>query len=86
LANIKQQKKRVITDNKKRLANQAFKSSVKTAIKNVNKAVEGKNKELALTNLALAFKKLDKAAAKGVYHKNFVARHKSTLQVKVNSL
>jgi small subunit ribosomal protein S20 len=86
LANIKQQQKRVKQDKKRRQANSSFKSSVKSALKSVNAAALEKNHDLALIKLSYAFKKLDKAAAKGVYHKNFVARHKSQLQLKVNAL
>ena len=47
MANIKQQAKRNITNEKKRLANAAFKSSVKTAIKNVETAVAAKDHKAA---------------------------------------
>lgn len=86
MANIKQQIKRVKTNEKARQFNQSFKSSVKTAIKAVLVAVENKDKDAANTALATAYKKLDKAQAKGIYHKNFVARNKSELANAVNSL
>lgn len=86
MANIKQQIKRVKTNEKKRLKNASFKSSMKTAIKAVAVAVENNDKEAANTALAFAFKKLDKAQAKGIVHANFVARKKSQLQIAVNSL
>ncbi len=86
MANIKGQVKRNKTNEKRRQKNAAYKSSVKTAIKAVNAAVESNNKELALEKLAYANKKLDKGLAKGIYHKNFVARHKSQLSRAVNTL
>ena len=86
MANIKQQKKRNITNEKNRLRNASFKSAVKTAVKKVEKAVEEKNKEEAVKALSLASKKLDKALAKGIFHKNYVARNKSRLALLVNSL
>jgi len=86
MANIKQQIKRNKTNEKKRLANASFKSSVKTAMKAVDAAVATKDKEKSVAALAFAFKKLDKGQAKGIYHKNFVARRKSTLALAVNSL
>jgi small subunit ribosomal protein S20 len=86
MANIKQQIKRVRTNEKARLQNASFKSSMKTAIKNVYASVEAKDKEKAVAALNLANKKLDKAQAKGLVHKNFVARHKSELAKAVNSL
>ena len=86
MANIKQQIKRNKTNEKKRLANASYKSSVKTAIKAVDTAVAAKDKEKALTALAFASKKLDKGQSKGIYHRNFVARKKSSLALTVNSL
>ena len=86
MANIKQQIKRVKTNEKARQANVSFKSSLKTAMKAVLAAVENKDKEKAVSSLSTAYKKLDKAQAKGIVHKNYVARHKSKMAMAVNSL
>jgi len=86
VANIKSQIKRNITNKKRQLRNASFKSSYKTAHKAVEVAVKENNKEKALSALSLAYKKLDKGQAKGIFHKNFVARHKSALASLVNSL
>ncbi|MDX9691193.1 MAG: 30S ribosomal protein S20 [Acholeplasmataceae bacterium] len=86
MANIKQQIKRNKTNEKRRLQNASFKSSVKSAIKAVERAVTANDKEKALDSLSFAHKKLDKGLAKGIYHKNFVARHKSSLALLVNAL
>ena len=86
MANIKQQIKRNKTNEKRRLKNASFKSSVKTAIKAVEQAVQATEKDKALQTLSFAYKKLDKGLAKGIYHKNFVARHKSQLAELVNTL
>ncbi len=86
MANIKQQIKRNKTNEKRRLRNASFKSSVKTAIKSVELAVQANDKEKAVQALSFAHKKLDKGQAKGIFHKNFVARHKSQLTNLVNSL
>ncbi|MCV2232024.1 30S ribosomal protein S20 [Paracholeplasma manati] len=86
MANIKQQIKRIKTNEKRRLINASFKSSTKTAIKAVEKAVAAGDKEKALVNLSFANKKLDKGQAKGIFHKNFVANHKSQLALLVNKL
>lgn len=86
MANIKQQIKRNKTNEKRRLNNASFKSSVKTAVKAVERAVTSNEKEKAVELLSIAHKKLDKGLAKGIYHKNFVSRHKSALALKVNSL
>jgi small subunit ribosomal protein S20 len=86
VANIKSQIKRNVTNEKRHQRNVAFKSSVKTAIKAVESAVAAKDKEKALSNLAFAHKKLDKGQSKGMFHKNYVARHKANLAALVNTL
>lgn len=86
MANIKQQKKRILTNNKKKAQNASFKTSLKTAMKNVEKAVANKNLAEAEAAFNIANKKLDKAITKGVLHKNNVARHKSRLTLLVNTL
>ncbi len=86
MANIKQQIKRVKTNDKKNLFNASFKSSMKTAIKNVHTAVAAKDHAAAVLALNTANKKLDKAQAKCIVHKNFTARQKSNLESAVNSI
>jgi small subunit ribosomal protein S20 len=86
MANIKQQVKRIRTNEAARQANMAFKSSLKTAMKAVYAAVAAKDVEKATLALSVAYKKLDKAQAKGIVHKNYVARHKSELATAVNTL
>lgn len=86
MANIKQQKKRDITNNKKRLLNASFKSSLKTAIKTFEAAVQSGNKAQAVEAFNFACKKLDKAVVRGVYHKNNVARQKSSLAKALNQM
>ncbi|MGL4953277.1 MAG: 30S ribosomal protein S20 [Culicoidibacterales bacterium] len=86
MANIKSQVKRIKTNEKRRLSNQAFKSSMRTAVKNVEKAILANDKDAATTALVLAYKKLDTAATKGIVHPNFAARNKSRLASKVNGL
>lgn len=86
MANIKQQMKRIKTNEKRRLRNASFKSSMKTAIKAVEVAVLANDKEKAVEAYAFACKKLDKALAKGIIHANFVARNKSKLALRVNTL
>ena len=83
MPNIKSAKKRVKTTAKARLANSSEKSSMRTAIKKVEAAT---NKEEALSLLSNVTKNLDKAASKGLFHKNFDARQKSRLTQKLNSL
>ena len=86
MPNIKSQKKRVKTNEKKRVYNASFKSSMRTAIKKVKLAVEANDLTSAQENLKLAHKKLDKAQTKNILHKNSVARKKSSLDQLVNSI
>ena len=86
MANINSQKKRILTNEKARLRNNAVKSELKTAIRAVNTAVESADKEAATTALVSASRKLDKAVSKGVLHKNNAANRKSAISKKVNAL
>lgn len=86
MANIKQQIKRIKTNEKARLANVSFKSSLRTAIKDVKVQVEAKDLAKATEALNIAYKKLDKALSKKIVHKNYVANHKSQLASLVNTL
>lgn len=86
MPNMKNAKKAVRNNPKRKELNNTFKASMRSAIKNVEKSVEAKDKEKATSNLNIAIKRIDKAAAKGIVHKNFVARNKSRLTKKVNSL
>jgi small subunit ribosomal protein S20 len=86
LANIKSQKKRILTNAKAAARNKAVKSSVKTAIKKVDKAVEAGDKTVATEAVQAATRALDKAASKGVIHANQAANRKSGLVKKVAKL
>ncbi|ALG29046.1 MULTISPECIES: 30S ribosomal protein S20 [Micrococcaceae] len=86
MANIKSQKKRILTNEKARLRNVAVRSEVKTVIRNVNEAVAAGDKDKATEALRLAGKKLDKAVSKGVLHKNNAANRKSAIAKKVSAL
>ncbi|MFW0111780.1 30S ribosomal protein S20 [Rothia sp. CCM 9417] len=86
MANIKSQKKRILTNEKARLRNNAIKSDLKTSIRKVTEAVEAQNVEAATDALRTANRKLDKAVSKGVLHKKNAANKKSGLAVLVNKL
>ena len=86
MANIKQQKKRDITNNKKRLLNNSFASSLKTAVKAFEAAVVAGDKAKAQEAFNFACKKIDKAVTKGLHHKNYAARKKSRLAKALNAM
>ncbi|WP_025028822.1 30S ribosomal protein S20 [Caldalkalibacillus mannanilyticus] len=86
MPNIKSAIKRVKTSEKKRAQNAAQKSALRTAIKTFEGLVEKNDVEAAKSALLTASKKIDKAAAKGLIHKNAAARQKSRLSKKLNSV
>lgn len=86
MANIKSQEKRNRTNERRRLRNQSVKSSVRTAIRAFREAAEAGDKEKATDLMLKASRKLDKAAGKGVIHKNQAANRKSALTVALNKL
>jgi len=86
LANIKSAKKRILVTKTRNERNKAIKSAVKTAIKKVDAAVAAKDKEAASAALLAATAAIDKAATKGVYHKNTASRKVSRLAKAVNGI
>lgn len=86
MANIKSAKKRILVNQTKAARNKSIKSGVKTAIKKVDAAVAAKDVEAAKAALLAATSTIDKAATKGVYHKNTASRKISRLTVAVNKL
>ncbi len=89
LANIKSQEKRIRQDAKLNEANSKVRSSVRTAQKKVNKALESKE-EKNIAQLELDQKKfekaIDSAARKGIVSKNSAARKKSRMAKKINAV
>ncbi len=73
MANIKSQKKRVLTNEKAHLRNVAVKSGLKTAIRATREAIAAGDKAAAEAAYKVAAQKLDKAAGAGVIHKNQAA-------------
>ncbi len=86
MANIKSQQKRNRTNERRRLRNQSVKSSVRTAIRAFRETVEAGDKDKAADLLVSTSRKLDKAASKGVIHKNQAANKKSALARALNKL
>lgn len=86
MANIKSQKKRILTNEKRRLRNKAVKSELKTHVRRVREAISAGDKEAAASALQAAGRKLDKAASKGVIHQNQAAQRKSKLAKQVAGL
>ena len=79
MANIKSQIKRIKTNEKARLRNKAVKSSLKTRVRKSREAAAAGDAEKATGWPARRLRQLDKAASKGVIHKNQAANQKSAI-------
>ena len=86
MANIKSQKKRNITNEKSRMRNRAIKSELKTATRRVKDAVAAGNGAEAYACALAACRLMDKAASKGVIHKNQAANRKSGIMALANTV
>lgn len=86
VANIKSQMKRIKTNEQNRQRNKAVKSSVKSAIRKFREAADAGEKDKALDLQRAASRALDKAASKGVIHKNQAANKKSAMAQRANQL
>jgi small subunit ribosomal protein S20 len=86
VANIKSQKKRNLTNEKRRLRNKSVKSSVKTSVRRFREAADAGDAAKASELAREATRALDKAAAKGVIHKNQAANRKSAIAQRAASL
>ena len=85
MANIKSQIKRNRQNEAAHQRNKSVKSALKTAIRSFREAAESGDAEKAKSLAANATKKLDKAASKGVIHKNQAANRKSAIAKKLQS-
>ena len=83
MANIKSQKKRILTNAKAAERNKAIKSELKTRTRNA--IASAGDEATAAETLRIAVKRLDMAAAKGVIHKNQASRRKSRLMKRINA-
>ena len=82
MANIKSQKKRNITNEKRRERNKSVSAEMKTRTKRATETIGTDDNAEAVR---LAVKRIDSAASKGMIHKNAAARKKSRLMKKVNA-
>ncbi|MGQ9925844.1 MAG: 30S ribosomal protein S20 [Chloroflexaceae bacterium] len=83
MANTKSAKKRIRSNERKRQRNLMYRSRVKTMIKKAELSIYSGTPDEALVREALST--LDKAAVKGIIHKNNAARRKSRLMKKFNA-
>jgi small subunit ribosomal protein S20 len=86
MPNIKSASKRVQLAKVRNAKNKAEKSALKTTLKKFDAAVTEGDREAAATTYKVAVKAVDKAAARGLIHKNNAAHKKSKLTSKLNGM
>lgn len=86
MANSAQARKRARQAEKRRQQNAAQRSTLRTFIKKVIKAIEGGDREQAAAAYKNAVPQIDTAAGKGLIHANKAARHKSRLNAKIKAM
>ncbi|MBR2476518.1 MAG: 30S ribosomal protein S20 [Clostridia bacterium] len=86
MPNIKSAKKRVKVIETKTLRNQMIKSNLKTCIKKFEEYIANGDKDNAVALCSEVYKKIDKAVAKGIFHKNTAARKKSLIATRLNKM
>jgi small subunit ribosomal protein S20 len=86
LANSPQTKKRARQNDKVRLHNRSYRSSVRTCIKAFLKLIQVEDKDNAAVALKSAVSMIDKSAGKALMHKNRASRLKSRLNARLRNL
>ena len=86
MANIASARKRARQAEKRRQHNAALRSEMRSAIRNVRKAIEAGDKKAARTVLQSATSVIDSIADKRIIHKNAAARHKSRLSARIKAM
>ncbi|NHD18479.1 MULTISPECIES: 30S ribosomal protein S20 [Actinopolyspora] len=86
MANIKSSKKRVLINERNRRRNKSVKTTVKTAMRKFREAAAAGDREKAVELERAATRELDKAAKKGVIHRNQAANKKSSMARQLNQL
>lgn len=86
MANIKSQKKRILTNEKSRLRNKSVKSSLRSAVRKFREALATGDKDAAVSAARAANRELDIAVRKGVIHQNQAANRKSSISKQTAAL
>ncbi len=85
MAHHKSAKKRIRQNEKKRIRNRHIRTTLRSALKRFEQTLEAQNAEELKSILDKTISIVDKAASKGVIHRNKAARHVSQLRRKVNA-
>lgn len=86
MANSAQARKRARQNDKQRMHNASLRSTLRTAIKKVIKAIEAGNKSTAQSVYQESVSVIDSIADKKIIHKNKAARHKSRLSSAIKAM
>ena len=86
MANIKSQIKRNKQNQKRRMRNRVYRGTARTYVRKAEAAIKVGDAQASQEEVLKAIRALDKAASKGVIHKNNAARRKSRLVIKLNSM
>ena len=86
MANIKSSAKRDVKSKEQRARNRAQKTELKTMMKKFDAAVAGGDRETAVSAYKAAVKTVDRAAGKGLLHKNNAAHKKSSMANRLNGM
>jgi len=86
MANVESAKKRIRQTEKRTVRNRAVRTHVRTTMKNVREALEGRDKKKAASALAIAIRTIDVAVRKGVYHPRTGSRYIARLSAQVAAL
>jgi small subunit ribosomal protein S20 len=86
LANSAQARKRARQGEQRRQHNASRRSTMRTYMKNVLKAIEAGDKDAAASAFKAAIPHIDQAAGRGLIHRNKAARHKSRLNARIKAL
>lgn len=86
MANIASARKRARQAEKRRQHNASLRSELRSAIRNVKKAITAGDKKAARTVLQDAASTIDSIADKHIIHKNAAARHKSRLAARIKAM
>ena len=84
MANNKSAMKRIKVNERRRLRNQTYRSATRTIVRKAERAIEVNADEQTTLSLAAALRQLDKAAGKGIIHRNAASRKKSRLMARYN--
>src|SRR3954453_22086867 len=86
VAKSKSSEKRIKVNERRRLRNQTYRSATRTIVRKAERAIAVDSGAETTSALQAAIRQLDKAAGKGIIHRNAAARKKSRLMARFNKV